>query len=514
MSKTLNNIELPVGGDLEELLQRLSPGFSHHRILRQSVDSRGRKKPRWILTVEVFQPGETPESPSFPLKTYPAGEQRPLIVGTGPAGLFAALRLAEQGVPCDLFERGSDCKKRILAINRFWRYNEFNGDDNVCFGEGGAGLYSDGKLITRIKSPHIPYVMNRLVQFGAPPEIEYLSNPHVGSDKIRRLLPKIREHLQNLGCRFFFNRRVEKILWDQNNLRGLSSQDGEVFAGSQVVLATGHSAEGIFHHLREAGVAMEGKSFALGLRVEHPQGWVNQTQWKDLADHPDLGAANYRLTYNEKEAGLGIYSFCMCPGGYVLSSGTSKEGIVSNGMSNYRRNSPFANAALVVTVDHDKVFGKSHVFGGLELRKSLEHQAWRAVQQAGGTKELPAQRLIDFINGTPSPSLPKSSSPSGSLPVRLDQILTPQFAQPLQRALLNFDRKMPGFLHPEAVLYGMETRTSCPIRITRDPNSLESSSHPGLYPCGEGAGFAGGITSAACDGIRVAEAILSQRTPL
>ena len=198
MPKVLSNIELPIGGDIEELLQRMEPDFSSFRILRKSVDSRGRKKPRWIMSVEVFGASENPAPQSFQFEILKTDE-RPIIVGSGPAGLFAALRLAEQGIPSDIIERGSDCKKRILAINRFWRYNEFDEDDNVCFGEGGAGLYSDGKLITRIKSPHIPYVMNRLVQFGAPEEIEYLSNPHVGSDKIRRLLPNIRTHLEKLG---------------------------------------------------------------------------------------------------------------------------------------------------------------------------------------------------------------------------------------------------------------------------------------------------------------------------
>jgi len=505
--KVLKNIEMAIGGDLDELLERMSPDHSSYRILRKSVDSRGRRKPKWILSVEVFEKDESPKPAVFDLKNYKTKE-RPLIVGSGPAGLFAALRLAEQGVACDIFERGSPCKKRILAINRFWRYNEFDTDDNVCFGEGGAGLYSDGKLITRIKSPFIPFVMNRMVQFGAPPEIEYLSNPHVGSDRIRRMLPNIRKRLEELGCQFYFNQRISEVLWPQQQVEGLKSQSGTIYKGKSVILATGHSAENMFYFLKDNAVAMEGKSFALGLRIEHPQNWVNQTQWKELAEHPELGAANYRLTYNEKEVGLGIYSFCMCPGGYVLSSGTAHDKLVSNGMSNYRRNSGYANAALVVTLDHEKTFGANQPFAGLKLREKIEHEAWKAVQQQGGTKELAAQRLIDFINGCRSKTLPKSSSPSGVTSVRLDQILPENFYAPLCRALLAFDKKMPGFLHPQAVLYGVETRTSCPIRILRDPETLESVSHKGLYPCGEGAGFAGGITSAACDGIRVAEALI------
>ena len=510
MAKILQDEKVPIGIDIEEYLARREPDFSQFRILKKSVDARGKKTPHWVMTIEVFGPGEEPPEADFALDPI-STRHRPIIIGSGPAGLFAALRLAERGVPCLIFERGSACEKRILAINRFWRYNEMNPEDNVCFGEGGAGLYSDGKLITRIKSPYIPYVMNRFVQFGAPPEIEYLSNPHVGSDKIRRLIPKIRQRLIDLGCEIHFNARVQSLLCENQRITGVELNDGRRFQSPHVVLATGHSASDIFTHLQDIGVAMEGKSFAMGLRIEHPQSWVNKVQFRGLAEHPELGAANYKLTYQNRDNKVGIYSFCMCPGGYVLSSGTEAQGVVCNGMSNYRRNSAFANAAIVVSIDHQQWFG-SDTFGGLEYRAQLEHQAWQEVQNNGDQQQLPAQQLVDFLNGKKSQELRKGSSPSGHSSVPLHSLFPDGIYLELCQAFENFQKKMPGFIHPEAIVYGVESRTSCPIRITRDPHSLQSKSHPGLYPCGEGAGYAGGITSAGCDGVRVAEALCKELT--
>jgi uncharacterized FAD-dependent dehydrogenase len=272
-----------------------------------------------------------------------------------------------------------------------------------------------------------------------------------------------------------------------------------------VVLATGHSAEDMLNHLRDLGVTLEGKSFAMGLRIEHPQELINQIQYRDAAGHPKLGSANYRLADHDPVDNVGVYSFCMCPGGYVLSSGTEENGIVVNGMSNYHRNSPFANAALVVSIDHEKNFGPD-LFGGLKLRNELEQHALQAVRAAGGTKELPAQRLMDFAAGKTGPVL-KGSSPSGAVPVRLDEIIPGTMRNRILKSLERFERNMRGFASEDAQLYGVESRTSCPIRVTRSDDTLESVSHPGLYPAGEGAGYAGGITSAACDGIKIADLI-------
>ncbi len=507
MSKILQNLEIPIDQDLEEKLALLMPSYGEYRILRQSVDARRRHSPHFVYSVEVSESGERLQLPQFPIeKVCFTPKEKPLIVGTGPAGLFAALRLVEKGIPCHLFERGSDAGERIKGINRYWRYGELDPRNNVCYGEGGAGLYSDGKLITRIKSPEIPYVMHRLVKFGAPEEIQWLSNPHVGSDRIRRVIPKLRQYLLENGCEIHFNTKVEKILTEGKQVVGLQTEHGEKFQSPFVVLATGHSAEDMLWHLHEIGVFLEGKSYAMGLRIEHPQSMINQIQFREFAEHPKLGAANYKLAHHDKKTDIGVYSFCMCPGGYVLSSGTEADSIVCNGMSNYKRNSPFANAAIVVSVNHEKNFG-ADLFGGLKLRRDLEVQAYQSVLKAGGTKELPSQTVDSFFAGRTGQVLP-GSSPSGAKPVRLDQILPSFISSRIKEGLEIFDRQLKGFVSEKAQLYGVESRTSCPIRVTRDNESLQSISHQGLYPCGEGAGYAGGITSAACDGIAVAESIV------
>ncbi|MBX2996154.1 MAG: FAD-dependent monooxygenase [Bdellovibrionaceae bacterium] len=506
MPKILQNIEIGIDDSLDEKLQWLEPSYAEYRVLRQSVDARRRHSPHFVYTVEVAPKGEKLTLSDHPVTAVPhKGTDKPLIVGSGPAGLFAALRLVERGIPCHLFERGSESSERIKGINKYWRHGQLDPRNNVCYGEGGAGLYSDGKLITRIKSPYIPYVLHRLVQFGAPAEIQYLSNPHVGSDKIRRVIPKIREFLKARGCEIHFNTKVTEILTEGGRVTGLKTEHGDTFLSSHVILATGHSAEDMLEHLRDKGVFLEGKSFAMGLRIEHPQKLINQIQYRDFAEHPKLGSANYKLVHHDDKSGIGVYSFCMCPGGYVLSSGTEADSIVCNGMSNYHRNSPFANAAIVVSIDHQKNFGQD-LWGGMKLRRQLEVDFFQAVQKNGGSKELPAQKVSDFFGGRGGP-VRAGSSPSGAIPVRMDQLLPKEMSKRIQEGLEKFDRSMKGFLSDEALFYGIESRTSCPVRVTRDKDTLQSLSHQGLYPCGEGAGYAGGITSAACDGIRIAEKI-------
>lgn len=505
MSKTLKDLKLAIGEDLEEKLRLLEPNFSSFRILKKSVDARTKQKLHWVYSVEVFDEGEKPQD-LFESPTPVRSNERPIIVGTGPAGLFAAIRLAERGIQSDLFERGSVCEKRILAINKYWRYGVLNTEDNVCYGEGGAGLYSDGKLITRIKSPHIPYVMRRMVDFGAPPEVEYLANPHIGSNKIRRLIPKMRQYLIDQGCKIHFNTKVSELITDGKIIEGIKTSDGKEYHSNQVILATGHSAEDVFNHLKNIEVDMEGKSFAMGLRVEHPQRWVNKTQYREYSEHPELGAANYKLAYHNRREDVGVYSFCMCPGGYVLSSGTDDGAVVSNGMSNFNRNSPYANAAIVVSINHHKLFGDD-LFGGIKFRKQLEQSAYQMVQESNGAHALPAQNMVDFLLARPTKQELKGSSPSGLSNSRLDQLFPENLYLHLCEAFERFQKKMDGFIDGHATLYGVESRTSCPVRVSRHPENLESTSHQGLYPCGEGAGYAGGITSAACDGVRVADAI-------
>lgn len=535
MSTILNDLEVGLDENLAEILARKVPNYQTHRILRQSVDARrSNQLPHWIYSVEVFANGEAPSIPDFdpPRVSWPADRKKPLVIGTGPAGLFAAVRLIERGIPCVVLERGSVGEKRIGAINRYWRYGELDPNNNVCIGEGGAGLYSDGKLITRIKSPHIPYVMDRLVRFGAPEEIRWLANPHVGSDKIRRVIPKLRKFLLANGCEIHFDTPMKELITEDTRdakpvtdektgarrtkrVIGVRTTDGREFFSDHVVLATGHSAEDILRTLQAQEVFMEGKSFALGLRIEHPQSAINKIQYRKAWDHPALGSANYRLADHDDRTGIGVYSFCMCPGGYVLSSGTEHDGVVANGMSNYNRNSPFANSAIVISIDHAKRFGSKPdaLFKGLDFRRSLETKAFDAVQESAkqglnAPHAIPAQRLVDFLDGKSGPTLP-TSSPSGVAPIRLDEILPKDLTERIRYSIEQFNSKMRGFISPEAQFHGVESRTSCPVRVTRSTTDLESLSHAGLYPAGEGAGYAGGITSAACDGVKIADQIAS-----
>jgi uncharacterized FAD-dependent dehydrogenase len=508
MSHFFHDLLLDLDEELPKKLQELVPNYSEYRILKQSVDARRSHAPQFVYSVEVADQNESLSQSEFHIEKITSKvSDKPIVIGSGPAGLFCALRLVERGIPCVLFERGSKAEERIQGINRFWRHGTLDQRNNVCFGEGGAGLYSDGKLITRIKSPHIPYVLKKLVQFGCPKEIEYIANPHVGSDKLRRTIPLLRNYLLEQGCEIHFNTQVKELLTSNNHITGVKTEYNQTFHSPFVVLATGHSANDIFEHLAEIGVTMEGKSFAVGLRIEHPQKLINQIQYRDWADHPKLGAANYKLTFHNKKDNVGVYSFCMCPGGYILSCGTEPDGLVSNGMSNYHRNSQFANAAIVVSLDHDEKFGKNNIFGGLKYRRALEQKAYQAVLAGGGTKQLPAQTLNDFFEQKQG-ALKTSSSPSGAISTRLDGVVDPFVYEKLKEGLLHFQKNMRGYLAPDAQLFGVETRTSCPVRITRSAESYQSLSHQGLYPTGEGAGYAGGITSAACDGIRIAEAIV------
>lgn len=509
MSKIIKDLKIKIEDNLEEHLSWLEPNHGPYRILRQSVDARQKHNPHFVYTVEVAAKNEELPRAEFKFeKINKTITSKPIIIGSGPAGLFAALRFVEHGIPCLLFERGSQSAERIKGINQYWRYGKLDPKNNVCYGEGGAGLYSDGKLITRIKSDHIPYVLNRLVQFGAPAEIEWLSNPHVGSDKIRRVIPKLRQFLLDNGCEIHYDSQVTELLYGNKSITGVKTIQGKEFHSDHVILATGHSAEDMLNHLIDSDVFVEGKSFAMGLRIEHSQKAINEIQYRQYADHPKLGSANYKLAHHDNKSGIGVYSFCMCPGGYVLSSGTEADGIVCNGMSNFNRNSPFANAAIVVSIQHDKLFGNDRM-GGMKLRRELETNAYQSVIGSGGTKELPAQNLVSFLTNNSNKNVIKdTSSPSGVKPIMLSDMLPNFMFQKLKEGLEAFNKNMKGFITEESKLYGVETRTSCPLRVTRDSETLQSVSHKGLYPCGEGAGYAGGITSAACDGISCADAII------
>lgn len=482
MPKRIENLKIDIDEDLEERLQWLAPNYETYHIIKKSIDARKRHQLHFVYTLDVFLKGEQVVAPEFSLEKVSFTAQSPLIIGAGPAGLFAALRFCERGIPCKIFEQGSITEKRMKGITQYWRYGNLDPRNNVCYGEGGAGLFSDGKLITRIKSPYIPYVMNRFVKFGAPPEIEYLSNPHVGSDRVRRILPQLRQYLQTHGCEFYFDCKVSEIKFQENKTVGLITESGAFFPSEHIILATGHSAEDIFYELHQKEVAMEEKAFAIGLRIEHPQDFINQAQYRDFAHHPKLGAANYKLTYNNEKEKVGVYSFCMCPGGYVLSTGTEPQGVVCNGMSNYKRNSPFANSAIVISVSPGKNYSKD-LFSGLKFRQGLERKSFEMVQSAGGRQQLPAQKTKDFLNQSLSQEIAANSCPSGLISTRLDQLLPHSMTENLSHALEKFNSSLPGFINDSSQLIAIESRTSCPLRIIRDSHTLESISHSENWPC-------------------------------
>ena len=503
------NIKLFIDDSLEEKVRKLDPEHQSFRILKKSLDARRKDRLHHIYTIETYA---TPQPPpiEFDQVSKLSGEGLPMVtvIGAGPAGLFAALRLVERGIPCRLLERGKEVTERMRDISRHWKKGVVNPDSNVCFGEGGAGTFSDGKLITRIKSPFIKYVMQRLVRFGAPEDILYLSNPHIGSNKIRKVINTVTHYLMDNGCEVHYETRADEFIWGKDKLEKIRAVDGREFSSDYWVLATGHSAHDTYAQLFKAGVPCEAKSLAMGFRVEHPQNWVNKTQYGERWEHPELPVANYKLTCHNKKSDIGVYSFCMCPGGFVLASSAQQGQMVVNGMSNFNHGSPFANSGIVITIDKDRWFPGGPA-DALEFQKKIEQKAQQKVKDAGGTIEVPAQKVSDFLENKVG-ELGRSSCPSGIIAVNLRDIYPKELSEAFAKALNDFNNKMPGFIADEAILHGVESRTSSPVRILRDKETLASPRFTNFYPSGEGAGFAGGITSAAVDGVRIADSIYTK----
>jgi hypothetical protein len=506
--------QLPFDADVESYVRKTYPEIRKFRTISKSLDARGAprgKKPIFLYIIEAL----IDNNDAFPgpekFTQLSSLSKSPIIIGAGPGGLFCAVRLAEHGIPAIVLERGEDASKRMLRIAKFWRYGELDEETNVCYGEGGAGLYSDGKLITRIKSNLVSYVMEKFVQFGAPEETAYISNPHLGSNKIRTIISDISNWLRSCGTEIRYNTRVDQIITKDNKVVGVRLQSGEEIFSDHVVLATGHSAKELYYHLDEIKVAMKAKDFAVGVRVEHPRRYIDQLQHGKFCEAPEMGSARYRLSWHDKWTDRGVYSFCMCPGGYVLSSGTEKNGIVVNGMSNYARNSPWSNAALVVSVKAEKDLKTKNLLAGLDFQHEIEQKAFDLSKKFASGRELPAMTIKEFMEGklTNDP-LPKTSSPSGIFKADIRQIFPQFIVDHIKKGLSEFNRDIPGFVYEQGLLIAPETRTSSPLTILRDKETLISQSHQGLYPCGEGAGYAGGITSAAVDGVKCALSILKQ----
>lgn len=509
-------ITLPYNQNIKQHLYAEHPSLVDYRICAESLDARAANKGRVPLktyVVELLFLGEkfASDKEKFPqLKPLKAA---PIIIGAGPCGLFAAMRFGEYGIPTILLERGQPAAKRMKAIARFWRYGEFEKDNNVCFGEGGAGLFSDGKLMTRIKSPYVQYVMDKLVDMGAPANTSYLANPHLGSNKIRQLIENIASHLKASGHQIRYQTRVEKIIIEDNCAIGVELNSGEKIYSDHIIMAFGHSASEMYTDLSAQNVPMAAKDMAVGVRMEHPRALIDKIQHGQFCADQLLETSRYGLKYHNKQTGRGTFSFCMCPGGYVLSSGTDADGLVTNGMSNYSRNSPWSNSAVVVAVKAGEDYLGDNL-AGLKYLREIENKAYQISKEFKSGKELPAQKIKDFLQDKKSKTLNKSSCPSKLFSVELKNILPEIIVTHLKDSLLVFNRRMQGLIGNEGQLIAPETRTSSPVTILRDNDTLCSTKIKGLYPAGEGAGYAGGITSAAVDGVRVCMAILKSTRQL
>jgi uncharacterized protein len=485
--------------------------YAYARQVKRSIDARGRQV-RVNVTAEVF----VNEAPT-PLLTTPKAYQNVsnaepiIIVGAGPAGLFAALRAIELGVKPILIERGKDVRARRRDIAAINKDHIVNPESNYCFGEGGAGTYSDGKLYTRSKKRgDIRRIMEILVAHGATEEILVDAHPHIGTNKLPILVAELRKSILDAGGEILFETKVTDLILDNNEIKGITTHTGERILGKGVILATGHSARDIFHLLHSKKILIEAKPFALGVRVEHSQNLIDRIQYHCEIDRgPYLPASSYALVNQAMFKGKqrGVFSFCMCPGGFIVPAATSPEEIVVNGMSPSRRDSKFANSGIVVAVELEDLpqYQKYGPLATMMFQAEVEQKAWKA---GGETQTAPAQRLVDFTDKKVSKSLLDTSYQPGLESADMYEVLPDFISERLRQGFIDFGKKMKGYLTNDAQIIGVESRTSSPVRIPRDKESFEHPIIKGLFPCGEGAGYAGGIVSAAMDGERCAEKLV------
>ena len=525
----LTEIRLPLDHSLDDLrlailkkLKIVPDALRSYTVARRGYDARKRSEIVFVYSLDVDMVDEaqllklfsndphvkpTPDTEYKFVAHAPANlKTRPVIIGTGPCGFMAGLLLAQMGFKPVILERGKEVRQRTKDTWGLWRNHKLDPESNVQFGEGGAGTFSDGKLHTQIKDPrHLGMkVLREFVKAGAPDEILHISKPHVGTFRLVSMVEKIREEIVSLGGEFRFESRVTDVEIDDGQVRGVVLASGERIETDHVILAIGHSARDTFQMLYDRGVYVEAKPFSVGFRIEHPQSLIDQCRFGNFAGHPDLGAADYKLVHHCKN-GRSVYSFCMCPGGQVVAA-TSEEGcVVTNGMSQYSRNERNANSGIVVGITPDD-FPSDHPLAGIDLQRELES---RAFVLGGSNYNAPGQLVGDFLKGKPSTAL-GSVQPSYTPGVHLTDLSTalPDYAiAAIREALPAFERQIKGFAMNDAVLTAVETRTSSPVRIKRNRDDYQSLNTGGLYPAGEGAGYAGGILSAAVDGIEVAEAV-------
>lgn len=492
---------------LKEYLSRqikVSPKeIQHISILKRSIDAR-QKSIKINLKVTVFLQGDNfvEQTIEFPEYKNVTNAPEVIVIGAGPAGLFAALQLIELGVKPIVIERGKDVRGRrrdLKAINVDHIVNE---DSNYCFGEGGAGTYSDGKLYTRSKKRgDVDRILELLVAFGATPDILVEAHPHIGTNKLPQIIQDIREKIIECGGQVLFETRVTDILVKGNEVQGIVTQNGDQISANKIILATGHSARDIFELLDRKKIFIEAKPFALGVRAEHPQSLIDSIQYSCDFRGDYLPPAPYSIV--KQVNGRGMYSFCMCPGGVIAPCATSPGEVVTNGWSPSKRDQVTANSGIVIELKLEdfKPFEKFGALAGMEFQKSIEQKAWHL---AGRTQKVPAQRMIDFTQNIVSKEIPKTSYVPGTTSVEMGQVFPGFLTQILREGFTQFGKSMKGYLTNEAILHAPESRTSSPVRIPRDNETLEHLQIKGLYPCGEGAGYAGGIISAAIDGEKCA----------
>ncbi|MEO6253774.1 MAG: FAD-dependent protein [Ferruginibacter sp.] len=480
---------------------------SGYHILKQSIDARA--KTIWVnLTVQAYidEPFVQRDILSFDFPDTSHAAKKVVIIGAGPAGLFAALHLIEQGIKPIILERGKNVRSRRRDLAILNKEGIINPESNYCFGEGGAGTYSDGKLYTRSnKRGDIDRILNLFVKFGAEEKILYQSHPHIGTNKLPQIITAMREQILACGGEFLFEKKVIDLTIEKEKITAVATADGDIFEADAFILATGHSARDIFELLHQKQILIEAKGFALGVRIEHPQELIDHIQYHCTVRDENLPPASYALVKQVNERG--VFSFCMCPGGIIAPAATSPGELVVNGWSPSKRNNPYANSGLVVQVELEDVIKNSklktqnNALAMMHFQRMVEQKCFEA---GGGKSVAPAQRMVDFSNGVTSSSLPGCSYQPGLQSVHLKDVLPGFVYQALAKGLIEFGKKMPGYFTNDAVVVATESRTSSPVRIPRNTATLTHPQLHNFYPCGEGAGYAGGIVSAAMDGERVA----------
>ncbi|MEO0727425.1 MAG: FAD-dependent protein [Bacteroidota bacterium] len=475
------------------------------RVRRRSIDARGRH-PFFRLQIQAFLQEQPAAEPAI-LDQYEMVDEAPpvIIVGAGPAGMFAALELIELGLKPIILERGKDVRERRRDLRAIQQFGEVNPHSNYCFGEGGAGTYSDGKLYTRShKRGNIEKSLRLLVEHGAKTDILVDAHPHIGSNKLPKIVANIRETILRYGGEVRFGHHVTDFIMQDGEMKGVVVNDQEEFRAKAVILATGHSARDMFHLLHRHDIYMEAKPFALGVRIEHPQPLIDKIQYGQKKREENLPASSYRLAAQVN--GRGVFSFCMCPGGLVVPAATAPGELVVNGMSLSRRDSPYANSGTVVAVEMEDLapYAKHGLFAGLAFQQAVEQQFF---SHGDGGQQAPASRLVDFVAGRVSKDLPDTSYIPGIYAAPVHDLLPAAIYERLREGVQAFGRKMRGYYTEEATVIGTESRTSSPVRIPRSRETYMHEQTRGLFPCGEGAGYAGGILSAAMDGQNVARAV-------